>query len=123
MTRTALLALAGLIAVASPAHADIKFVGQSRASPQLKHDVLTMIASYAKGVHACGTLATVESAPLGDTYEPKTPMYRVAEPGRLYERWVADLCGTKRAFLVALWPSPKGGTDFKVVAVPPGTDP
>ena len=94
MKRTALLGLAALFVVASPAHADIKFVGQSRASPQLKHDVLVVIASYAKGVHACGTITTVESAPLGDSYEPKTPLYRVAEPGHLYERWVAELCGT-----------------------------
>lgn len=123
MKRTALLAFAGLIVVANPADADIKFVGQSQASPQLKHDVLTVIASYANGAHACGTITTVESARLGDKYEPKTPLYRVASPGHLYERWVADLCGTKRAFVVALWPSPKGGADYKVVEVPPGTEP
>lgn len=123
MKRTALWGLAALFVVASPAYADIKFVGQSRASPQLKHDVVVVIASYAKGVHGCGTITTVESAPLGDSYEPKTPLYRVAEPGHLYERWVAELCGTKRTFLVALWPSPKGGADYKVVAVPAGTEP
>jgi hypothetical protein len=122
MTRAALLGLAALV-VASPAYADIKFVGQSRATPQLKRDVLTVIAGYAQARHACGTITTVESAPLGDKYEPKTPLYRVAEAGHLYERWVAELCGTKRAFLVALWPSPKGGADYKVVEVPPGTDP
>src|SRR3954463_6263586 len=123
MKRTALLAFAGLIVAVSPAYADVKFVGQSRASPQLKHDVLTVIAGYAKGAHDCGTITTVESAPLGETYEPKTAIYRVASPGHLYERWVAELCGTKRAFLVALWPSPKGGADYKVVEVPPGTEP
>jgi hypothetical protein len=123
MKRTAWLAIAGLIVVASPAFADIKFVGKSQASPQLKRDVLTAIAGYSKGAHACATITTVESAPLGDKYEPKTPLYRVAHPGHLYERWVADLCGTKRAFLVALWPSPKGGADYKVVEVPPGTEP
>lgn len=123
MKRAALLGLTALFVVAGPAYADIKFVGQSRASPQLKHDVLVVIASYAKGVHACATITTVESAPLGDKYEPKTPMYRATAPDHLYERWVAELCGTKRAFLVALWPSPKGGADYKVVALPPGTEP
>jgi hypothetical protein len=95
----------------------------SRATPQLKRDVLEVIAGYAKHSHACGTITTVESAQLGDKYEPKTPMYRVSAPQHVYERWVADLCGTKRAFLVALWPSPKGGADYKVVEVPPGTEP
>jgi hypothetical protein len=42
---------------------------------------------------------------------------------RVYERRTAELCGTKRAFPVALWPSPKGGADYKVVEVPPGTEP
>ena len=123
MKRTALLAFTGLIVVASPAYADIRFVGESRATPQLKRDVLTVIAGYAQATHACGTITTVESTPLGDKYEPKTPLYRVAAPGHFDERWVAELCGTKRAFLVALWPSPKGGADYKVVEAPPGTDP
>lgn len=120
--RTAMLGIAALLAIASPAYADIKFVGQSRASPQLKHDVLAAIAGYARGAHACATITTVESSPLGEKYEPKTPIYRVANPGHFYERWVAELCGTKRAFLVALWPA-KGGADYKVVEVPPGTEP
>jgi len=122
MKRTA-LGLVALFVVAGPAYADIKFVGQSQASPQLKHDVLSAIAGYAKGAHACATITTVESAPLGAGYEPKTPMYRVTNPQHFYERWVTELCGTKRAFLVALWPSPKGGADYKVVEVPPGTEP
>lgn len=123
MKRTALTGLAALFVVASPAYADVKFVGESRASPQLKRDILAVVLGYAKHSHACGTLAEVESRPLGDKYEPRTPMYRVTAPQHVYERWTADLCGTKRAFLVALWPSPQGGADYKVVEVPPGTEP
>ncbi len=118
-----LLGLVALFAVAAPAVAEVKFVGQSRATPQLKQDVLSAITGYAKARHGCGAVAGVQTMPLGDKYEPKTPLYRVSEPQHLYERWTADLCGTKRAFLVALWPSPKGGADYKVVEVPPGTDP
>lgn len=123
MTRTATLAIAGLIVVASPAVADVRFVGPSRASPQLKTDIVTVISGYAKSQHACATLTTIETASLGDKFEPKTPLYRATAPNHLYERWTADLCGTKRAFLVALWPSAKGGADYKVVEVPPGTEP
>jgi hypothetical protein len=122
MNRTALLGLAALF-VASSAVADTRFVGQSRATPQLKRDVLTAIASYTKFRHSCDAIATIETTSMGETFEPKTPIYRVNNPGHLYERWVADLCGSKRAFLVALWPSPKGGADYKVVEVPPGTEP
>jgi hypothetical protein len=118
----ALLGLAALV-VATPALAEVKFTGQSRATPQLKRDVLIAITGYSKARHACGTAASVETVPLGDKYEPKTPLYRVTEPQHLYERWTADLCGTKRAFLIALWPSAKGGADYKVVEVLPGTEP
>lgn len=119
----ALLGLTTLLVAATPALADVKFAGQSRATPQLKRDVLVAIAGYSKARHGCGAVAGVETAPLGDKYEPRTALYRVTEPQHLYERWTADLCGTKRAFLVALWPSPKGGADYKVVEVPPGTEP
>lgn len=122
MKRFALLGVAALL-VAGPAVADTKFVGQSRATPQLKRDVLTAIAGYAKSRHSCAAIATVETASLGDKFEPRTALFRVTEPGHIYERWVAELCGSKRAFLVALWPSPKGGADYKVVEVPPGTEP
>jgi hypothetical protein len=102
---------------------DIKFVGQSRATPQLKRDILTAVAGYSKARHACDTVTTVDTAPLPQGYEPKTAMFRVSAPQHFYERWVADLCGTKRAFLVAMWPSPKGGADYKVVEVPDGAEP
>jgi hypothetical protein len=116
-----LLALAAPQAVAQST--DIKFVGQSRATPQLKRDILTAVAGYSKARHSCNTVTTVETAPLPQGYEPKTAMFRVSEPQHFYERWVAGLCGTKRAFLVAMWPSPKGGADYKVVEVPDGTEP
>jgi hypothetical protein len=103
--------------------ADIKFVGQSRATAQLKRDILTAVAGYSKERHSCGTIATVETAPLPQGYEPKTVMFRVSAPQHFYERWVASLCGIKRAFLVAMWPAPQGGADYKVVEVPPGTEP
>ena len=32
---------------------DIKFVGQSRATPQLKRDILTAVAGYSKARHSC----------------------------------------------------------------------
>ena len=129
MGARAVIGLAFLSAMAAPALAQVapgstvKFSGVSRATPQLKRDVMVAISAYTKARHSCGSIAAVEAAPMAKDFEPKTPMYRVDAPGHLYERWVAELCGTKRAFLVALWPSPKGGADYKVVEVPPGTDP
>lgn len=131
-----IIGLALLIAMAAPAAAQvanppqsaaqsptIKFVGVSRATAPLKRDVMAAISGYTKARHSCAAITTVETAPMAKDFEPRTPMYRVSEPGRIYERWVADACNIKRAFLVALWPSPKGGADYKVVEVPPGTEP
>lgn len=122
--------IAGLAIVcataASPAFAqstDVTFVGQSRATAPLKRDILTAIAGYSKARHSCGTVTKVETARLPDSYEPKTEMYRASAPQHFYERWVASLCGSRRSFLVAMWPSPKGGADYKVVEAPPGTEP
>ena len=61
--------------------------------------------------------------PFPDQSPPSVEERMALMPTMHDERWVAELCGTKRAFLVALWPSPKGGADYKVVEVPPGTDP
>lgn len=101
----------------------IKIIGESRATPQLKRDILPVIAGYAKARHSCGTIKSVETTPLPQGYEPRTKMFRVSAPQHSYERWLVDLCGVKRAFLVALWPSPRGGADYKAVEVPPGTEP
>ena len=123
-TATGLMFLLSLAAPQAVAQStDIKFVGQSRATPQLKRDILTAVAGYSKARHSCATITTVETAPLPQGYEPKTEMFRASAPQHFYERWVAGLCGTKRAFLVAMWPSPKGGADYKVVEVPDGTEP
>lgn len=99
------------------------FSGQSRATPQLKRDVMVAVAAYSQHSHACKQIASVATAPLPPGYEPKTALFRASAPQHFYELWTADVCGTKRPFLVALWPSPKGGADYKVVEVPPGTEP
>ncbi|CAN5813553.1 hypothetical protein BH11PSE3_BH11PSE3_36340 [soil metagenome] len=136
MTHRLILGVTLLVASALPAAAQTTppaaqsasrplyaFTGQSRATLQLKRDVMVAIAGYSQQRYACKTIKTVETAPLQQGYEPKTAMFRVAEPQHFYERWTADVCGTKRPFLVALWPSPQGGADYKVVEVPPGTEP
>ena len=117
-------ALGLLIGATAPVQADdIRFIGRSRASAPLKRDILVAVVGYAKARHACGTLTTVETAPLPAGYEPKTPLFRASAPQHIYERWTAALCGSRRAFLVAMWPAAQGGADYQVVEVPAGTDP
>ena len=128
LRRTSLtLALLLVAALGDPAAAqgggDIKIAGQSRATPQLKRDILAVITGYGQARHSCARVSALETAPLPKDYQPKSMMLRVTAAEHFYERWTVDLCGTKRPFLVAMWPSPKGGADYKVMEIPPGTEP
>ncbi len=53
MSRRIAIGVMILFALAAPQgiaqSTDIKFVGQSRATPQLKHDILTTVAGYFEG--------------------------------------------------------------------------
>lgn len=115
---------AAVLAMAPAAQAyDIDFRGQSRASPQLKADLLAQISGYAKHTYKCSFPFSVETALLPASYTPRTPIYRISSPQRSYERWGVNLCGTKRGFLVGLWPDGKGGAFFKVTEVKKGVEP
>jgi hypothetical protein len=110
--------------VSQTAHAsDVRFTGESRATPQLKTDVLVAITGYSRHQYKCPEVSSIESALLPATYKPRTPLYQIAAPNHHYERWVATVCDGKRTFLVGLWPVPQGGADFKVVEIPPGVEP
>ena len=112
------------LASALVAHADeVRFAGQSRATPQLKVDVLGMVAGYSAQRYKCGTITAVNSTILPKSYSPRIPLHQIASPDHVYERWVIDLCEVKRAFLVGLWPDPKGGANFKVVEIRDGVEP
>jgi hypothetical protein len=115
----------GLALAAAPAAQayDIDFRGQSRTSPKLKADLLANIAGYAKSRYQCAFPFSVETSLLPATYMPRTAMYRISSPQRSYERWLVNLCGTKRPFLVGLWPDAKGGAYFKVGEIMKGVEP
>ena len=114
----------GVSAAAPAAQAyDIDFRGQSRASPKLKADLLNNITIYGKARYKCAVVFSVDSTVLPPSYNPRTAMYRVSSPQRVYERWVVNLCGTKRPFFVGLWPDGRGGAYFKVGEIMKGTEP
>ena len=105
------------------AHAtDVRFAGESRATPKLKTDVLTLITGYSGHEYKCTAVSSIESTLMPASYKPRTPLYQIAAPNHHYERWVATLCGTKRSFLIGMWPVPQGGTDVKVVEIKPGVE-
>ena len=119
-----LFAAALMLATVPAAQAyELRFTGPSRTTPALKRDVLNAITGYSKYTYKCSFIFSVESAQLPPSYVPRTPLYQIAAPQHSYERWLINLCGKKRSFLLGLWPAPQGGANFKVLEVPPGIVP
>jgi hypothetical protein len=117
------LMLTSLMLIHPAVASDVRFVGQSRASPQLRTDLIAVISGYSMHQYKCPTVSSIDSTVLPPAYKPRTAIYQIGAANHHYERWTATACDTKRTFLVGLWPVPQGGADYKVVEIPPGVEP
>jgi hypothetical protein len=115
--------LLGLTLIPSAHASDVRFTGQTRATPQLKTDLLGVISGYSQHQYKCSVVSAIDAAVMMPTYKPRTPIYQISAPNHHYERWTATVCDTKRTFLIGLWPVPQGGADYKVVEIPAGVEP
>lgn len=108
-------ALAFAALTSQPAAAQkISFTGQTKTSPQLRLDVLRQIAQYSKASGGCAFVfsAHMEIMPRG--YVAVQPSKPATALGGHFERWTLNACGAKQRFQIAMWPSPRGGSDFAV---------
>ncbi|MFS0736304.1 hypothetical protein ABC347_04565 [Sphingomonas sp. 1P06PA] len=102
-------------AIATPASAyDVQFKGRTRATPTLVRDLLTTITQHTKATRKCAFIFSVEAMTMPPNYVPQSAAYRISVLGRVYERWIVNACGQKLGYFVGFWPSPRGGSDFKV---------
>lgn len=107
------LALAAL--TSQPAAAQkISFTGQTKASPQLRLDVLRQIARYSKANGGCAFVFSAHMQIMPRNYVPVRPSKPATGLGGHFERWTLNACGAKQGFQVAMWPSPRGGSDFAI---------
>lgn len=119
MNRKLLIAAAALAATtvigSSPAAAyQLKITGQSRASSQLKVDVLRQIAEYSSRTGGCRFLYSAHMTVMPRGYVPRQPTRPAPALGGHYEVWTVNACAAKQRFQVAMWPSRRGGADFAI---------
>ncbi|WP_298812016.1 hypothetical protein [uncultured Sphingomonas sp.] len=108
MTRLALV-LPILLVAAAPVPADRP--GPSRADKRLKADVLRGLQRYSVAAYRCARLGQLQAQSLPKRFRAGSPVYR--RRGH-WEAWSARVCGQRRTFLVAMWPSRRGGVDFTI---------
>ncbi len=85
--------------------------GPSRADRRLKADVLRGMQRYATAAYHCARLDRVQAQSLPKRFRVTSVVYR---RGGHWEAWSARVCGQRRGFLVAMWPSRRGGVDFTI---------
>ncbi|WP_419808568.1 hypothetical protein [Sphingomonas sp.] len=103
--------VAGSAVASQPAAAyDIRITGQTLASRQLAVDVLRDIAAYSKATGGCSFVFSADMRVLPARATPPVTRSR----GGHAEQWTLNLCAAKQRFQVAMWPSPRGGTDYAI---------
>lgn len=113
LAAAAALALVGL---SVPANAyPIRTTGRTAASPQLAADILTRIARYSKATGGCSMVFSADMRLVGTAEAPALRSAVLTHRGAHAERWTLNICAARQVFEVAMWPSPRGGSDFAVV--------
>ncbi len=88
--------------------------GRTLASPQLAADVLRDIGRYSKATGGCSFTFSVHMTVLPKTYRPVQPSVNAVARGGHFEQWSLNACAARQRFQVAMWPSPRGGTDYAI---------
>lgn len=118
MLFAAIVTAAAMLPAGSAGAYNIDFRGTSRASPQLKLDMLKTMQRYAKATSGCSMIFSVETTIMPAGFRSSSA---VRKPGGHIELWDANVCAKKQMFIVSMWPSPRGGTEF--VVAPQGRRP
>jgi len=106
---------AATVTASQPAAAyPLKITGNSRATAQLKVDVLRQIAEYSSRTGGCRFLHSAHMQVMPRNYVPRQPTRPAPTLGGHFEVWTVNVCSAKQRFQIAMWPSPRGGADFAI---------
>lgn len=109
----AILSTTAVMASQPAAAYDITTTGRSVASPRLAADVVSEIARFTKATDGCAFIFSVHMRMLPSRlarWTPGVPNARAA----YYEEWSVNACGARQRFQVAMWASPRGGSDYAI---------
>ena len=113
---SALAAMTALVSQPAAAY-PIKTTGKTLASPQLAVDLLRHIQAYSKTTGGCAFVFSAHMQVLPRTYVPVAPAAPATARGGHFEEWTVNACAARQRFLIAMWPSPRGGADFTVTPI------
>lgn len=92
----------------------LKPTGQTLASPRLAADILRDIGRLSKATGGCSFIFSAHMTVLPRGYTPVQPTRPAVARGGHFEEWSLNACAARQRFQVAMWPSPRGGTDYAI---------
>jgi len=92
----------------------LRFAGQTTASPAQIHDAMQPIALFVHNSQNCPVISQViaEVLPTGEIKRDASKPEGTAPA--TYERWTVSYCQKTRVFLVVFWTNDQGGAMFRV---------
>lgn len=92
----------------------ITTTGRTGASPRLAADMLRDIARLSKATDGCAFIFSVHMRILPNRLVRTAADATTARFGGHFEEWSLNACGARQRFQVAMWPSPRGGSDYAI---------
>jgi hypothetical protein len=106
--------VAALATPTADSQEQLRFTGQTTASPALLHDALQPIALFVRDSLNCPRISQVNAEVLPTGAIKRDVSKPEGSAPATYERWTVSYCQKTRAFLVVFWTNDQGGSLFRV---------
>jgi hypothetical protein len=106
-----------VVALAAPiaeSQEQLRFTGQTTASPALIHDAMQPIALFVHDSLNCPTISQVNAEVLPNGAIKRDASKPEGTAPATYERWTVSYCQKTRVFLLVFWTNDQGGPMFRV---------
>ena len=108
------IVVAALAMPTADSQEQLRFTGQTTASPALIHDALQPIALFVRDSLKCPRISQVDAEVLPTGAIKRDVSKPEGTAPATYERWTVSYCQKTRAFLVVFWTNDQGGSFFRV---------
>jgi hypothetical protein len=106
--------VAALATPTADSQEQLRFTGQTTASPALLHDALQPISLFVRDSLNCPRISQVNAEVLPTGAIERDVSKPEGTGPATYERWTVSYCQKTRAFLVVFWTNDQGGSLFRV---------
>jgi hypothetical protein len=106
--------VAALAMPAAESQEQLRFTGQTTASPALLHDAMQPIGLFVRDSLNCPRISQVNAEVLPTGAIKRDASKPEGTAPATYERWTVSYCQKTRAFLVVFWTNDQGATMFRI---------